>query len=37
MLAADAQLKVSVPSAMPQAYTSPGISDLVIWMKETER
>lgn len=27
----------SVPSSTPEAYTSPGISDLVIWMKLTDR
>ncbi len=27
----------SVPSTTPEAYTSPGISDLVIWMKLTDR
>lgn len=27
----------SVPSSTPEAYTSPGISDFVIWMNDTER
>lgn len=27
----------SVPSSTPDAYTSPGMSDFVIWMNDTER
>ena len=27
----------SVPNSTPEAYTKPGISDFVIWMKDTDR
>ena len=37
MLAALAFENCSVPMKTPVAYTRPGMSDLVIWMKETDR